>query len=371
MSLQVPSPAPPDWAIDWSAVIDRYPILETLKEVPQDPTHHGEGDVFVHTKFVGEALVGSARWQTLAPEDREELFLAALLHDIGKAGSTKRDLDGRLTSPGHSRRGARQARRLLWEAGAPFAARERVVNLIRYHQVPYWILDRATPERLARQISLSVRCDHLALLATADARGRKTKEGNSLTDNIALFEELAGSLDCLDRPARFASDHGRFLYFRERWSLPELAPFEAFCCHVIVLSGLPGAGKDHYLAHHHRELPTVSLDAIRSELDVDPQKNQGTVIQEARERARQYLRQGKSFVWNATNVSRPMRRQLINLLTGYKAKVELVYIESDRERLFEQNNSRSPVVPTNVIDDLIDHRWDVPDPWEAHIVRYL
>ena len=364
-------PKPPDWQIDWPRLLEHYEPLARLRGVPQEPRNHGEGDALAHTQLTCEELVRSERWLALDDAERQIVFLAALLHDAGKAATTREEPDGRITSRGHSRRGVRIARRMLWEADVPFEVREAAVNLIRYHQVPYWILERDAPERLTRQISQSVRCDMLCALVAADARGRIAQDRDRLIEGVDLFEELARSLDCLGRPARFASDHGRFLYFRGNWAAADVAPHEAFSCEVLVMSGLPGAGKDHWIRELAGALPVVSLDDIREELGVDPSEEQGRVVQRAREAARQHLRRGESFVWNATNVSRRLRAYVVDLATSYRARAQIVYVEAAYERVIAQNRKHSRPVPSDVLDALIDRRWDVPDPWEAQEVRYV
>src|SRR6202035_2140763 len=102
------------------------------------------------------------------------------------------------------------------------------------------------------------------------------------------------------------------------------------------MSGLPGAGKDTWIRQHLPDWPIVSLDAVRDELDVDPADEQGQVINRAREQAREYLRQGRSFVWNATNLSRQLRGQCIQLFADYHARVRIVFVEASAERLLSQ-----------------------------------
>ncbi len=48
--------------------------------------------------------------------------------------------------------------------------------------------------------------------------------------------------------------------------------------------------------------------SIREQLGVGPENDQGIVVTEAMRQAREYLRAGMPFVWNATNVSRSIRR---------------------------------------------------------------
>ena len=57
----------------------------------------------------------------------------------------------------------------------------------------------------------------------------------------------------------------------------------------------------------------------------------GTVVQLAKEKAGEYPRAQKNFVGNATNITRPMRDQLIRLFSTCKAFVRIVYIEAAYE----------------------------------------
>jgi predicted kinase len=135
------------------------------------------------------------------------------------------------------------------------------------------------------------------------------------------------------------------------------------------MSGLPGAGKDHWLRERAPHLPVVSLDALREEMGVDATDPQGGVVRAARERAREYLRRGEPFAWNGTNVSRRTRVGLIGLLADYRARVRIVYVEAPEAQLRAQNRARPSPVPDQVIDGLL-RRWEVPDLTEAHAVEW-
>ena len=109
---------------------------------------------------------------------------------------------------------------------------------------------------------------------------------------------------------------------------------------------------------------------MRDELDVLPTDDQGPVLNRAREQARAYLRQGQSFVWNATNVSRQLRGESLRLFADYNAHVRIVYVEASPDVLFPQNRQRPAPVPEKVIERLMD-RWEVPDLTEAHQVDWI
>jgi predicted kinase len=254
--------------------------------------------------------------------------------------------------------------------GTPFAQREAICALIRHHQAPFFLVDKDDSGRTARAISQSARCDHLALVAEADARGRHCADMQRLLDNTALFRELCDEMGCLHGPAPFPSAHARLLYLRGDTTDPSYRPHESFRADVVVMSGLPGAGKDSWVRENLGDWSVVSLDDIRDELDVDPADAQGPVVAHARELAREHLRAGRRFVWNATNLSRQLRASVVNLFFDYDARVRIVYVEAPERELRAQNRARAAVVPGSVIERLLD-RWEVPEPGEAHEVTYV
>ncbi len=151
--------------------LQAFPWVRALEACPQDPVHHAEGNVWIHTRMVLETLLAMPAFRALSPADRDIVHVACLMHDIAKPATTRLE-DGRYTAKGHSRSGELMARRILWELGAPFALREAVCGLIRYHQIPFYLIERDDAQRVAAEVSLHARCDLLALVAEADIRGR-------------------------------------------------------------------------------------------------------------------------------------------------------------------------------------------------------
>jgi predicted kinase len=362
------TPTAPDYSVNWDEIDGSCPLVRALAGCPQDPIHHAEGDVWIHTRMVCEALARLPAWRELPDEERRVVFVAAVLHDVAKPECTRVE-EGRITSRGHSRRGAIVARQLLWRAGVPFVRREQVCALIRHHQMPYWLIDRPDPRRPAIEVSQTARCDLLALLAEADVRGRICADQQRLLDNVALFAEQVRELGCFTTPYEFASDHARVLFFLDDGRIPEAPAHVAHRCEVVLTSGLPGSGKDHFISTHLAGHTVISLDDLREELDVDPDDDQGTVISAARERARGYLRRGEPFVWNATNVNRELRSMTLKLFASYQARMRIVYLEAPPDVIAERMRRRGRVVPARVIERMLD-RWEVPDRTEAHAVEH-
>lgn len=345
------------------------PWLEELSQCPQDPVHHAEGDVLTHVLWVCRELHALESFQACAPEEQQILAWAALLHDVAKPRCTITE-EGRIRSPGHALKGSLQARRLLWELECPFLIREEIVGLVRYHMTCFWALERDDPERLARRISLSCRCSLLAILAEADARGRQCEDGQDLLDRIALFAELCKEAGCWEVPAQFASSVGRFRYFEGKWHDPDSAPFEDFKCQVTLMSGLPAAGKDTWLREHCPALPVISLDEIRQHLGISHTAHQGRVLEYARERAREFLREGVDFAWNATNISQRYRQTSLALFFDYGAKVRIVYLERPRQVMLSANEQRNSPVPAAAYAKMVK-KWEVPNPTEAHMLEWV
>jgi predicted kinase len=366
------APIDDDALAAWLA--DIVPAAE-LAATPQDAAFHAEGDVWTHTKLAIRALIESPAYAAADPAARPILAAAVLLHDIGKPSTTR--LEGeKLSSRGHSARGDTLARAALWRLGVPFTVREHVCSLIRHHQIPFYGVTRepADANRLAIRLSLLLRNDWLTAVADADGRGRRCADPADqvrIVDHCALWAEHCRELGVLDAPRGFPTPHTRRVWLESAPGArdPDVPAYDDTACEVILMSGLPAAGKDSWLRAHRPDLPVISLDRLRGELDVDPDDAQSEVIAAAREQARRYLRAGTSFAWNATNLTPSLRGQLLELFRGYRARTHIVYCEAGPEDLLTRNRSREARVPAWVIDRMIE-RWTVPDPAEAHAVTY-
>ena len=367
-------PAPPDWSLDFTALVNRFDWLRRMDGCPQDPIWHAEGDVLTHVGMVCRELAALPAWRALPEGERHVVFAATLLHDVAKPDCTREE-DGRIRSPGHTVRGARLARRVLAEdpafgpAGTPFRVREQVVALVRYHGLPANFLDKPHPERSVITAAATARPDLLAVLAEADMRGRTCVGRDDAVDRVALFREFSAEWGCPAGPYPFSTGHSRFRYFRAQSAPPTIQVFDDTRCEVTLLAGLPAAGKDTWVRAHAGDRPVISLDALRAELGAAPTGDQGPVLAAARDEAKAHLRAGRAFVWNATNTTRMVRDGLVDLFAAYKARVRIVYCEAPLPEVRRRNAARRRPVPERVIEKLIDHL-DVPDLTEAHAVEH-
>lgn len=137
-----------------------------------------------------------------------------------------------------------------------------------------------------------------------------------------------------------------------------------------MVSGLPGTGKDYYIKENLSYLPVISLDEIRKDLGIKPTDKQGKVIQTAKEKAREYMRKGENFVWNATNTTKRMRTELISFFTEYNSFINIIFLNKDLDLILEQNKNRDQKVPENVIIKLYK-KMEIATPDEAHNVSII
>ncbi|MCM2258123.1 MAG: HD domain-containing protein [Vicinamibacteria bacterium] len=159
----------------WGLLPAVAPELLPLRDTPQEPEWHPEGDVWVHTlQVIDQAAAlrdGLDKPRALA------LMLGALCHDLGKPATT-RFFDGRTRSPGHEEAGVPPTLSLLerWKVWtlAGYDVRAQVVALVAHHLKPgqlYKERDKVGDGAI-RRLAKKCEADLLERVARADCLGR-------------------------------------------------------------------------------------------------------------------------------------------------------------------------------------------------------
>ena len=137
--------------------------------VPQSPEYHAEGDVLTHTRLAVEAI---------DPAADQRVFWAVLLHDIGKAQTTRFEA-GRWRAHGHDRAGADLVPGILARFGLDPLA-EDVAWLVKHHGFMLsWGEDLGCLSSRQRRFCAHPLFDLLVEVARADADasyGSSTKQ---------------------------------------------------------------------------------------------------------------------------------------------------------------------------------------------------
>jgi tRNA nucleotidyltransferase (CCA-adding enzyme) len=165
---------------------DTYPftLLGDLWKVEQPPEHHPEGNVWEHTLLVVD-LAAERRYLS---EDPRVFMWSALLHDLGKAHTTK-VRRGKITAYDHDKHGAILAADFLKEFTDDEEFIKRVSQMVRWHMQVLFVVKKlpfADIDKMVTEVSLG----EIALLSLCDRLGRgdmneKTKQEE--IENIKYF----------------------------------------------------------------------------------------------------------------------------------------------------------------------------------------
>lgn len=160
-----------------------FSVLVRQMSTPQSPVHHPEGNVWNHTLLV----VDRAAARQSSSADPRAFMWAALLHDIGKPDTTRKRR-GRITAYDHDRVGADLARALLQQVTGETDFLEAVVELVRYHMQPLYVV-KGLPFQDIAGMKAHTSVAEVALLSYCDRLGRGSADRRAEAQAIITFLE--------------------------------------------------------------------------------------------------------------------------------------------------------------------------------------
>ncbi|HOG62538.1 MAG TPA: HDIG domain-containing protein [Sedimentibacter sp.] len=166
-------------------IFKEYPfyMLYKLKETEQSPIYHPEGNAWNHTMLVVDE---AAKLRNKSRDERVFMW-AALLHDIGKAETTK-NKKGKITAYNHETVGADLCVKFLQEFTTDDTFIQKVKGLVRWHmQILHVVKDMPFADIKSMKEETDIR--EVALLGFCDRMGRTNVDTIKEKNNIILFLE--------------------------------------------------------------------------------------------------------------------------------------------------------------------------------------
>lgn len=153
-------------------ILQYFPELQAIIDVPQDPKWHPEGDVWTHTMMCIDEM---AKLKGNDNKQNERLFWAILCHDFGKATHTQIK-DGNITAIGHEEAGIEPMRNFMYRLTNEHSLIDDIEPFIKYHLTPSQLYRNGAKSPAIRRLSTKVNIEELVMVARADFLGRTTTE---------------------------------------------------------------------------------------------------------------------------------------------------------------------------------------------------
>ncbi|KLV05182.1 hypothetical protein ABT56_12420 [Photobacterium aquae] len=371
-----------------------FEMLNELQDTPQDPQWHAEGNVYIHTGMVLDALYTVLRGDAshIRGERRQALILAALLHDIAKPGQTKEtEINGtmRIVSPRHEEAGRSYLAFKFMDLPLPFSVVWTVLGLVGEHHMPKRLVIKNASRGEYLSLSRRVDTELLFWLEVADMKGRICPDKSlqlQYLDEFQMFAQEYGvwgemyfpkSLEALldtesEKARRYIQVQAIAQMQNDTIVQEEEAIARSFShkdnyAHLVLLCGPSGSGKSTYVSRHLSDYVVISLDEIRAEVNGNRsnQKSAGQVMSLAKERLKVCLRNKQNVVWDATNVREDFRKIIADFGRDYNALITLVVFLNSEKTLLANNATRSFPVPVDVLQKQI-YTYQFPLVHEAH-----
>ena len=165
-------------------------VLIDLEKIEQNKKYHPEGNVWNHLKQVVDT---AAKIKDYA-NDKGSFMLGALLHDLGKGTTTKKNKQGRLISYNHDTEGEKIADKILTYYDYKGDEKQRVLNLVKYHMHHLYII-KNLPFAKTNELVKDVDLNDMVLMFVSDRLGRGQVEKEKKLSEIEDIQEVIRILE--------------------------------------------------------------------------------------------------------------------------------------------------------------------------------
>ena len=360
-------------------IIDCQPIdLRNFKEIInellpletcyQDPIWHGENDVLSHTNLVMKETLG--QMENLRPGfPRIALYLAALLHDIGKPDTAQPKKNGFNSFHGHEKAGVWRAKEFLKKYFSEYNFRQRdlILHLVEYHGHPKRMTEDGSDDNRFKRFSLEVPSHLVYNLEIADFKGRIA---NDIPKSLVILEQFKKRCEDLNIYGKGyqipnSKDLTNLQYSILRWNIlmhhedetdqqeidriikltDKPNPLE-----LTLLVGAPASGKSTF-RQTITDRKIICMDDERQRLCGTPNdmSRNPEVFNNCFKELQKTLKAGENIVWDATSWARKARKPIIDAARQNGASVHIIYWDLTIATLLERNAGRDKKVPDEIV----------------------
>ncbi len=356
-------------------------LIQQLRETPQNPKYHAEGSVYNHTLLVLSQFVEHHSQFSLSDHDHQALYLAVLLHDVGKPVVT-RWVQGRWSARGHEAAGVPIARDLL--LGMPevdASQRQRILSLVRYHSAPLQMGLRGASLHQYKQLATKVDLRLLGQFAWFDLHGRICVDQDQvyaiidqfLTDIVPRVEYEMGTFSEIQSRYQTASHQRKnALWHALQQERSELLEKLLLVQHdrgenkplfeAVIPVAPPLAGLTDYLhkrfegfERFHFELPATPMDShhLRSNL-----------LRTVRHFVSVFGKEGKNLLIEGPWIEETFRKNLLDAIRQQGGAIRLLLVEGRMQELEQTGNLDGEA-------KALYEQQQLPHPWEAHYTEFV
>ena len=332
-----------------------YSIIEDFKKTNHHHSNgtlnpfHLEGNCYTHTMMVYNLIEG----------DDPNLYLAALLHDLGKIDTRYEKKNNRVSFRSHECVSMVKSIDILKRAKKTFD-----IDIIKILQMIAWHGELWTKKDIPRDVHLKQINDKFGFsvdfyddfvhFVKADALGREMEDEDA-------YIEVIEQMDFLENYIPFNSKD----YFRHN-------PTKE----VICMVGISGSGKSTLIESEYNDYRVISVDNYlnKGKLDynsVDYTKNIKKAHDNSIKDIKEAVQREENAVIDMTNLSQETRRKKLSLFptTKYK-KIAIVFLNGLEQIESNLKKRSEKKIPQEVIERQIKE-FELPGYDEFSEIRYI
>ena len=353
--------------------------MDLMRSTEQNPKYHAEGNVLNHTLLVLGEFYELAGQGILSESEKEVLYWAALLHDIGKPSVTHWD-GFTWRARGHEAAGIPIARNILMQQKdiSPFQ-RQRILDLVKWHHLPLQMGLKQAPISAYENVAFQTDIRLLSLFALMDLQGRICENASQIQDLLYNFTEIIVP-KILQTWGSFQEIQTRFhaccpLIKNQIWSALQAQQNDRIFsllstgrllssprCKCLISVGVPRSGKSRFIQQAYKGFPTYHETGLGT--------MEGKLSQGLKDFLSTHLSYGQTVVVDGCHLDVRMRRKIADFVRRYDTEIQYLYFERSLSEILKLNTHSVLPLDSHLLKEAYAKLLK-PHPWEAHGIEIV